>query len=195
MKLRGRIDRIDATEIKGRNYLRVVDYKSSARELDLAEVYYGLSLQMLTYLDVALEHADELLGFSADPAGLLYMHVHNPMIRPGAELSVAHLENEIAKSFKMRGYLLERPEVVEGMDIDIGSSSAIIPAAFKKDGTFTKRSKVLASEDLQMMRSYVRTRHQKAGNAMLAWRYARLSVQVERSNALPVLSVSIRLSI
>lgn len=167
MKLRGRIDRIDATEIKGRNYLRVVDYKSSARELDLAEVYYGLSLQMLTYLDVALEHADDLLGFAADPAGLLYMHVHNPMIRPGAELSVENLEIEIAKSYKMRGYLLESPEVAEGMDADMGSSSTIIPAALKKDGSFTKRSKVLASEDLQMMRSYVRTRHQKAGNAML----------------------------
>ena len=68
----------------------------------------------------------------------------------------------------MRGYLLEHPEVVEAMDVEIGSSSTIIPAAFKKDGTFTKRSKVLASDDLQMMRSYVRTRHQKAGNAMLA---------------------------
>ena len=97
MKLRGRIDRIDASEIKGRNYIRVVDYKSSARELDLAEVYYGLSLQMMTYLDVALEHADELLGFHADPAGLLYMHVHNPMIRPDAELSAA-----LFRSMKLR---------------------------------------------------------------------------------------------
>ncbi|MDS9470352.1 helicase-exonuclease AddAB subunit AddB [Sporosarcina pasteurii] len=167
MKLRGRIDRIDTTEIKGRNYLRVVDYKSSARDLELAEVYYGLSLQMLTYLDVALEYADELLGFDADPAGILYMHVHNPMIRPGEELSRELLEAEIAKSYKMRGYLLEHPEVVEGMDINIGNSSAIVPAAFRKDGSFTKRSKVLAPEDLQIMRTYVKSRHQKAGNAML----------------------------
>ena len=50
----------------------------------------------------------------------------------------------------------------------LDSSSSIIPAAFKKDGSFTKASKVLASDDMQMMRSYVRTRHQKAGNAMLA---------------------------
>ena len=83
MKLRGRIDRIDASEIGGKNYVRVVDYKSSARSLDLTEVYYGLSLQMMTYLDVALENADEWLGFNADPAGVLYMHIHNPMIRSG----------------------------------------------------------------------------------------------------------------
>jgi ATP-dependent helicase/nuclease subunit B len=168
LQLRGRIDRIDASEIKGKNYIRVIDYKSSARELDLAEVYYGLSLQMMTYLDVALEHVDELLGFHADPAGLLYVHVHNPMIRPVEELSSQLLEAEIAKSYKMRGFLLEHPEVAEAMDVEIGSSSKIIPAAFRKDGSFTKRSKVLAPEDLQMMRSYVRTRHQMAGNAMLA---------------------------
>ena len=89
IQMRGRIDRIDASEIEGKSYIRVIDYKSSARELDLSEVYYGLSLQMMTYLDVALENADELLGVHADPAGVLYIHVHNPMIRPGTELSPA----------------------------------------------------------------------------------------------------------
>ncbi len=168
MKLRGRIDRVDATEIGGKSYVRIVDYKSSARGLDLTEVYYGLSLQMMTYLDVALENSDEWLGIKADPAGVLYMHVHNPMIRSGTELTQALLEEEIAKSYKMKGYLLENPEVVLGMDAEIGKSSSIVPAAFKTDGTFTKASKVLSSDDLQMMRSYVRTRHRKAGDAMLA---------------------------
>ena len=97
---------------------------------------------MMTYLDVALEHAEELLGFYADPAGLLYMHVHNPMIRPGDRIdSVAHLEDEIAKSYKMRGYLLERPEVVEGMDADIGQFFCHYSCALKNDGTFTKGRK------------------------------------------------------
>ncbi|NYF23967.1 helicase-exonuclease AddAB subunit AddB [Sporosarcina sp. JAI121] len=168
MKLRGRIDRVDATEISGKNYVRVVDYKSSAKSLDLTEVYYGLSLQMMTYLDVALENADEWLGIHADPAGVLYMHIHNPMIRSGSELTPAHLEAEIVKSYKMRGYLLDNPDVVIGMDADIGRSSAIVPASIKTDGTFAKTSKVLSSDDLQMMRSFVRTRHQKAGDAMLA---------------------------
>ncbi|MBO0589516.1 helicase-exonuclease AddAB subunit AddB [Sporosarcina sp. E16_8] len=168
MKLRGRIDRVDATEIGGKNYVRVVDYKSSAKSLDLTEVYYGLSLQMMTYLDVALENADEWLGIHADPAGILYMHIHNPMIRSGSELTPALLEAEIAKSYKMRGYLLDNQDVVIGMDAAIGRSSAIVPASIKTDGTFAKTSKVLSADDLQMMRSFVRTRHQKAGDAMLA---------------------------
>lgn len=168
MKMRGRIDRVDVSEIDGKHYLRIVDYKSSAKALDLTEVYYGLSLQMMTYLDVALENADDWLGIKADPAGVLYMHIHNPMIRPGAELTAAQLEAEIAKSYKMRGYLIGEADVALGMDADLGRSSSIIPAALKVDGSFTKASKVLSGDDMQMMRSFVRTRHQKAGDGMLA---------------------------
>ena len=96
------------------------------------------------------------------------MHVHNPMIRPGTELTPALLEEEIAKSFKMRGYLLIIRMLSSEWTLKSVKSSAIVPAAIKTDGTFTKTSKVLSTDDLQMMRSFVRTRHQKAGDAMLA---------------------------
>ena len=58
MQLRGRIDRVDASNVNGNLFVRIVDYKSSRKGIDLNEVYYGLSLQMLTYLDVAIENAD-----------------------------------------------------------------------------------------------------------------------------------------
>ncbi len=80
-------------------------------------------------------------GLHADPAGVLYMHIHNPMIRSGSELTPALLEAEIAKSYKMRGYLLDNPEVVIGMDADIGSSSAIVPASLKRMAHLRKRRK------------------------------------------------------
>ncbi|MFS0688463.1 helicase-exonuclease AddAB subunit AddB [Sporosarcina sp. 179-K 8C2 HS] len=168
MNLRGRIDRVDATEIDGKNYVRIVDYKSSSKQLDLTDVYYGISLQMLTYLDVAVEHAEEWIGFKADPAGVLYLHVHNPMIRTELELTEDLIEEEILKSYKMRGYLLDDPEVVMGMDAQLGKSSTVIPAALKTDGTFTKASKVLSTDDLQIVRKFVRQRHQQAGDGMLA---------------------------
>ena len=75
---------------------------------------------------------------------------------------------KLRNPIRCEAILLENPEVVEAMDVEIGSASTIIPAAFKKDGTFTKSVKSIISDDLQMMRSYVRTRHQMAGNAMLA---------------------------
>lgn len=168
MNLRGRIDRVDASTVQDKTYLRIVDYKSSAKALDLTEVYYGLSLQMLTYLDVALEHADDWLQLHADPAGMLYVHVHNPMIRSIQELSEAAVEEEMLKSYSMKGYVLENLSVVKEMDSGIEKSSKIIPARVKKDGSFYATSKVLAPDDMQMLRGVVRSRHRQAGDAMLA---------------------------
>lgn len=81
MQLRGRIDRVDAANINGNMFVRIVDYKSSKKGIDLNEVYHGISLQMLTYLDVAVENADIWLHEDADPAGVLYVHMHNPFIQ------------------------------------------------------------------------------------------------------------------
>ncbi|MEE3467661.1 MAG: PD-(D/E)XK nuclease family protein, partial [Eubacterium sp.] len=44
INLRGRIDRIDACEINGTRYIKILDYKSSRKDLDLNKVYYGLEL-------------------------------------------------------------------------------------------------------------------------------------------------------
>src|SRR5690625_7971689 len=66
--LRGRIDRIDQAKINEELYLRIIDYKSSETQLNLLEVYYGLALQMLTYLDVVLAQSEEWLQAKATPA-------------------------------------------------------------------------------------------------------------------------------
>ena len=36
-------------------YVRIIDYKSSTRNVDLNEVISGLQLQLLTYLDAVTE--------------------------------------------------------------------------------------------------------------------------------------------
>ena len=62
-------------------WLSVVDYKSSSREFDLTEAYYGLAMQLITYLDVALNDAVQLVGTeNVRPAGAYYLHVHDPVL-------------------------------------------------------------------------------------------------------------------
>lgn len=61
MELIGRIDRVDKAEEDEGVYLRVLDYKSSEKELNMSEVYYGLALQMLTYLDIVVTHSKSLI--------------------------------------------------------------------------------------------------------------------------------------
>lgn len=162
--LRGRIDRVDKAELHQDLYLRIIDYKSSSRALDLLEVYYGLALQMLTYLDVVLTHSEKWLGQQANPAGVLYFHVHNPMINLDKEKIDSDIEGQIFKSYKMRGLLLSDEEIARAMDesLEMGTSN-IIPAGLKKDGTFNHHSKIADNDTFDKLKNHIHVLLEKAG--------------------------------
>lgn len=171
MELMGRIDRVDKAEEGQEIFLRVLDYKSSEKDLNLTEVYYGLALQMLTYLDIVITHSKQLVGTEATPAGVLYFHVHNPVVKSKGMLSVDQIEEEIFKDFKMKGLVLGDNQVIQLMDqsLEIGASSKsnIIPASFKKDGTLTATSKIASHEEFSMLQNHVRHVYKEAGNKMV----------------------------
>jgi ATP-dependent helicase/nuclease subunit B len=62
LTLRGQIDRIDGALLEDQVYLRILDYKSRQPRVTLNQIYYGLDLQLLAYLDAALQGAEILLG-------------------------------------------------------------------------------------------------------------------------------------
>ncbi|MFZ3578657.1 helicase-exonuclease AddAB subunit AddB [Virgibacillus sp. DJP39] len=163
LMLRGRIDRVDQALNRDDLFLRIIDYKSSARGLNLVEVYYGLALQMLTYLDVVLSQSEQWLGKKATPAGMLYFHVHNPMVSGKQKLQDADIEKEILKKYKMQGLLLSSEEIVKLMDRSLESgSSQIVPAGVKKNGGFNSHSKIADNETFSGLQSHV---HQLMGQA------------------------------
>ncbi|MFD1735243.1 helicase-exonuclease AddAB subunit AddB [Bacillus salitolerans] len=168
MELIGRIDRVDAAKGRNGTYLRIVDYKSSQKSMNLSEVYYGLSLQMLTYLDIVLSNAKAWIGDVAIPAGVLYFHVHNPIIKAKAELDMEDIEEELLKSFKMKGLLLGDEEAVRLMDTTLDSGhSKIISAGLKKTGGFYDYSAVASEEEFNTLRKHVRKTFEQIGNTML----------------------------
>ncbi|MDX8045754.1 helicase-exonuclease AddAB subunit AddB [Gracilibacillus sp. S3-1-1] len=166
LMLRGRIDRVDQAIENEQLYLRIIDYKSSSKGLNLTEVYYGLALQMLAYLDVVLQNAESWLGHQASPAGVLYFHVHNPMVSASDFLAEDKIEQEIFKKFKMKGLLVDQEDVVRMMDTSLESGrSNIIPAGFSKSGSFYKGSQVAEREIFDELHRYI---HQLMENAGLA---------------------------
>ncbi|TFD97632.1 helicase-exonuclease AddAB subunit AddB [Jeotgalibacillus sp. R-1-5s-1] len=168
MALQGRIDRVDQARAGDRVYLRVIDYKSSVKDLDFTEIYYGLSLQMMTYLDVALENADRLVKQKAEPAGVLYFHLHNPLIKTKKPLSDEELEQEMLKKYKMKGLILGDEEVVQLMDLTLEQgNSSIISAGFKKDGKLRSDSKTASRSQFEFMRKHTRNMFKHSGNRIV----------------------------
>lgn len=169
MDIAGKIDRVDAAESSSGLLLRIMDYKSSAMKLKLEEVAHGLSLQMLTYLDVVVSHAPHWLGRSAKPAGVLYFHVQNPLIltpngMPKEEARDAHF-----RQYRMQGLLLADGESVKLMDesLNQGNKSAVIPVEFKKDGAFSARSQVADQSQWEVLRGSVRSQIRRIGKRII----------------------------
>ncbi|WP_026582427.1 helicase-exonuclease AddAB subunit AddB [Bacillus sp. J33] len=167
MELVGRIDRVDKAQDTSGTFLRVIDYKSSSKDLNVSEVYYGIALQMLTYLDIIIAHSNALIGTEADPAGVLYFHVHNPIVSTSKMLTLEDIEQELYKKFKMNGLMLGDENVIKLMDQTLESGdSSIISAGFKKDGTLSKRSKVASKQEFDYLRRYVRKMYRNTGNSI-----------------------------
>lgn len=169
MELAGRIDRVDLAENENGVYLRVIDYKSSYRDLDLREVYHGLALQMLTYLDIIIANSESLIGKKAEPAGVLYFHVHNPIVNTKKMLTTEQIEEELLKRFKMNGLLLSDERVVRLMDQTLESgNSTVVSAGVNKDGTLRKNSKAVSRDELDSLMGHVRGLYRKAGDRINA---------------------------
>lgn len=129
VEITGKIDRIDIAQGQDNKYLRIIDYKSSFKNIELNSVYAGLQLQLLTYLDAACKEEDVL------PAGVLYFNLIDPIIKSEKNMTEEEIEDEIRKKFKMQGLILADVNVVKMMDnkLDTGASN-IVPAYIGKDG-------------------------------------------------------------
>ncbi|WP_372662877.1 helicase-exonuclease AddAB subunit AddB [Cohnella sp.] len=169
MDIAGKIDRVDAAESSSGLLLRIMDYKSSAMKLKLEEVAHGLSLQMLTYLDVVVSHAPHWLGRSAKPAGVLYFHVQNPLLLTPNGMPKEDARDALFRQYRMQGLLLADGESVKLMDesLNHNTKSAVVPVEFKKDGAFSARSQVADSSQWEVLRSSVRSQIRRIGKRIV----------------------------
>lgn len=157
LELIGRIDRIDKAEAAGRTFLRVIDYKSGYAGLDLGDVYYGLKLQLLSYLQVAVRNAERLVGTAAEPAGMLYYKIQKPVISANAPLEDDQLAREMLKQFKMNGLVLNDSAVIELIDAHASGYSPVIPVFRKTDGTYRETTSMVASDQFESLFSHLDT--------------------------------------
>ena len=138
--LRGKIDRIDRWEGDKGVYLRVIDYKSSQREIDPTRLWYGLQLQLMLYLQAAAQ------GLKGNAAGAFYFTVKDPLVE--AEDAKEAAERELAKALRLRGVVLADTQVVQAMDTQGDFSLGSI---FNKDGSVGKNAAAYSPQEMQQL--------------------------------------------
>lgn len=169
MELSGRIDRLDAAEKDGHVYLRIIDYKSSEQDIRIQEIYQGLKLQLLAYLNVALQYYTQILGKEAKPAGVLYYAIREPMINVSGPKTMDEAAKLVLNRLKMRGLLLNDREVFRLMDNTTESGwSELFPVALRQDGSFYANAPVIDERQFQLLQKYLNGVFVEVGEEILS---------------------------
>lgn len=146
--LRGFVDRVDVWQEDGRNYFRVVDYKTGKKDFDYCDVFNGVGLQMLLYL-FALENSD-LLGQSPVGAGVQYFPARAPIVTADGKLTTEQAEVLRTKEWKRKGLLLMDEDVLQAMDPE---ETGRLSCTRKKDGSIS--GDLADREQMELLRQYI----------------------------------------
>lgn len=141
MVLNGKIDRVDAYRVNGNSYVKIIDYKSGKKDFSLSDIYYGLQLQLLLYMDAFIRTGKVITIDEPQVAGVFYFRVMDPVIK-SSELKGREPEQALFKQFCMSGLVCDEEEVLKALDdIFDGSEgkigSEIMNVSRNKDGKIT----------------------------------------------------------
>ena len=135
MKLIGKIDRVDVLKTDDTTYVRVVDYKSSGRTLNLDEVKEGISLQLVSYLTAFLENLEQNnkkinedeKEKSVIPAACVYFNLSDRLINLSEYRdSDDKIKEEIIKNLRLKGLFLKDVDILEKMDKNLDDKTSRI---------------------------------------------------------------------
>ncbi len=150
--LTGSIDRVDVyTAPDGKQYARVVDYKTYDKSLDMNKVEEGFDTQMLHYL---FAYCD---ANGTKPAAAVYISVNE------SERDITSAKAPAAE-YSRSGLLLDDDDVIRAM-----GSEEFLPVKLKKNGGINKKSEkyMLADEGFASLRDAVSGYVADAGNRIL----------------------------
>ena len=134
LRVVGKVDRVDGWLKDGKLYLRVVDYKTGAKRFDLAELRYGLGLQMLVYLFTLRDGGGKLFGgYPIEPAGVLYLPAREKLLNLPRNASEAEIERAMHKELQRSGMVLNDPAVLHAMEHSALEAPCYPPGAREKE--------------------------------------------------------------
>lgn len=153
MRLRGKIDRVDLYEDEEHVYVKVIDYKTGAKAFQLGEMYHGLQLQLIVYLNAVMEmeeqkHPEKEIV----PAGIFYYQMKDPFVEKEVRENLG--EKAVLKELKPDGIVNSSEEVITHLDRSFSGNSDVIPVGRNKDQSLSKTSKVLSGRGFNILSEY-----------------------------------------
>lgn len=155
LRLYGIIDRVDISKQEQTEYVKIVDYKSGDKDFSLEELYYGLSMQLAVYMAAVLRGKPD----TAEPAGMFYYHLDDPIVDKSA-----HTEEDVLRKLRVKGLVNDNREIIRRLDKEFQTAagglkesvkSFRIPVETDKAGELKKSSKVADKKQFLAVTDFV----------------------------------------
>ena len=125
----GIIDRVDLYKKDNSVYVRVLDYKTGAKEFNLDELKYGLNTQMLLYLYAICKNGHTFVSQSTAsdditdiiPSGVVYLSSNISSLKRNDYEDASVIETAAEKELSRSGILLGEREILEAMNHSFNS--------------------------------------------------------------------------
>lgn len=164
LALQGRIDRIDLQETEDAVYVKVIDYKTGQQSFDLGRVYHGLQLQLILYLEAAMEMEQRMRPQKTIvPAGIYYYHLSDPLV-DGMGKTEKEQDDLRLKSLRLDGLTNEDPAVYSR--IDPSGGRVIRGMESRKAGGLKAGAPAGTAKQFAMLRNYAKKKAAKLAEAM-----------------------------
>lgn len=161
IKLTGKIDRVDIYEDDEKRYVKIIDFKTGFKQYDEKEVLLGTQIQLLTYLDILIKQGNKIFGgskvYKYIEGGVYYFEIKNPSVNYENGDTPDKIKEKLFKEFSLQGVTNADDKIVFKVDENLENKgkSNIIPVSIKKDGDFSKNSKVYTTEQFSEIREKV----------------------------------------
>lgn len=167
LSLTGKIDRIDIAHGHAADYIKIIDYKTGKNELDPVKIYAGIQLQLLVYMNAALDGLKKHTDRQVLPGAVFYYQLKDSRIDETAPLPEQQLYEMLEKDLRPSGLVVDDPAVVGALDAKLITESSykspFVSLSTKKDGSLGASSSLMQPDDFTGLRLFTRDKAASLG--------------------------------
>ena len=178
LQLSGKIDRIDLCDEEGSDclFLKIVDYKSSSRDVDLDSLIEGEQLQLIVYMDAAAKMAKEKYPEREIVcAGAFYFPFQDPVTDLTEKMTPEEQEEAVVAAMRVKGLVNLRGDVIERLDNspwEAGASKVIPIIKNRTPGEVRAADNVVTDRQFDLLRRYSEEQMKRIASDILSGRIA-----------------------
>lgn len=158
VSISGIIDRADIMRGTAGDFVRIVDYKSSKRNLEISDILEGLQLQLLIYLSIILKNRESIIKDDDSegkliPAAVFYSFLGRPIINSDVPIDPEEIRMKMMAESKLEGLILDNKEIIISMDRD--GDNLVTKFSINSSGEISRRNaKTLTEQDFSDLMEY-----------------------------------------